>query len=69
MELEAKVDAKRLALEEGVYEDEPELFLRGGKEEWQKFCETTLAKGQKEQDPMRHEAILLLMHLTKEDLE
>jgi len=25
--LEAKVDAKRLALEEGVHEDEPELFL------------------------------------------
>ena len=27
LELEAKVDAKRLALEEGVHEDEPELFL------------------------------------------
>ena len=25
--------------------------FRGGKEEWQKFCETTLAKDQEEQDP------------------
>ena len=40
-----KVDAKRLALEEGVHEDEPELFSRCGKDEWKKFCETTLAKG------------------------
>ena len=46
--LEAKVDAKRLALEEGVHEDEPELCFRGEKEEWQKFCETTFAKDQKE---------------------
>ena len=37
MELEAKVDAKRLALEEGVHEDEPELLFRGGKEERQSF--------------------------------
>ena len=51
-ELEAKVDAKRLALEKGVHEDEPELFFRGGKEEWQKFCETTLTKDQKERDPV-----------------
>ena len=36
------------ALEEGVHEDEPELFFRGGREEWQKFCETALAKDQKE---------------------
>ena len=50
--MKAKVDAKRLALEEGVHEDEPELFFRGGKEEWQKFCETTLAKDQKERDPV-----------------
>ena len=27
-------------------------FFRGGKEEWQKFCETTLAKDQKERDPV-----------------
>jgi len=27
VELEAKVDAKRLALEEGVHEDETELFF------------------------------------------
>ena len=46
--LDAKVDAKRLALEEGVHEDETELCLRGEKEEWQKFCETTFAKDQKE---------------------
>jgi len=37
LEFEAKVDAKRLALEVGVHEDEPELFFRGGKEEWQWF--------------------------------
>jgi len=48
LELEAKVDAKRLVLEEGVHGGEPELFFRGGKEEWQKFCETTLAKDQKD---------------------
>ena len=28
-----KVDAKRLTLEEGVQEDEPEVHFRGGKEE------------------------------------
>ena len=68
MKWEAKVDAKRLALKEVVHEDEPELFFRGGKEEWQKCCETTLAKDQKAQDPVGHEAILLLTHLTNEDL-
>ena len=52
LELEAKVDVKRLALEEGVDEDEPEFFFGDGKEEWQKFCETTLAKDQKERDPV-----------------
>ena len=52
LELEAKADVKRLALEEGVHRDEPELCLRGGKEEWQKLCEATLAKDQKEQDPV-----------------
>jgi len=52
VELEAKVDVKRLALEEGVHDNEPELFFRGGKEESQKFCETTLAKDQKERDPV-----------------
>ena len=50
MELEAKVDARMLALEEGVHEDEPELLFSGGKEEWQKFCETTLARDKKERD-------------------
>jgi len=48
--LEAKVYATRLSLDEEVHEDEPELFFRGGNEEWQKFCETTLAKDQKERD-------------------
>ena len=52
LELEAKVDAKRLALEERVQEDDPELFFRSGREEWQKYCETVLAKDQKEQDPV-----------------
>ena len=52
LELEAKVDAKRLALEEGMHEDEPELVFRGGKEEWKKFCETNLAKDQKQRDPV-----------------
>ena len=50
--MEAKVDAKRLALEVGLRENEPELFFRGGKEEWQKFCEITLTKDQKERDPV-----------------
>ena len=27
-------------------------FFRGGKEEWQKFGETTLAKDQNERDPV-----------------
>jgi len=35
LELEAKVEVKWLALEEEVHEDEPELILEGGKEEWQ----------------------------------
>ena len=35
LKLEAKVDAKRLVLEEGVHEDEPELLFRGGKKELQ----------------------------------
>ena len=30
-ELEAKIDAKRLALDEGVVEEESELFFNGGK--------------------------------------
>ena len=66
--MEAKIDAKSLALDEGVHEEEPEWCLRGGKEEQQKFCETTLAKDQKERDPIRQEAILWLIRLTKEVL-
>ena len=41
MELEAKIDAKRLALDEGVVEEESELFFSGGKDDWQKFWDTT----------------------------
>ena len=52
MELEAKFDAKRFDMEEGVHEDEAELFFRGGKEGWLKFCRTILAKDQKERDPV-----------------
>ena len=52
LELEAEIYAKGLALVEGVHEEEPELFFRGGKEEQQKFCKTTLAKDQMEGDPV-----------------
>ena len=48
LELEANTDAKRLALDEGVVEEEPELFFSGGRDDWQKFWETTLAIDQKE---------------------
>ena len=68
MELEAKIDAKRLALDEGVVEEESELFFSGGKDDWHKFWETTLAIDQKEREPAWQEAILLLMRLTKDDL-
>ena len=37
MELKAKVDATRLALEEGVHEDEPELFLEVEKKNGKSF--------------------------------
>ena len=33
LELQAKISAKRLALDEGVHEEEPGLFFRSGKEE------------------------------------
>ena len=33
LELEAKTDAKRLALDEGVVEEESELFFGGGKDD------------------------------------
>ena len=36
VELEANADAKRLALDEGVVEEESELFFSGGKYDWQK---------------------------------
>ena len=66
--MEAKTDAKRLALDEGVVEEESELFFSGGKDDWQKFWETTLAIDQKEREPAWQEAILLLMCWTKDDL-
>ena len=66
--MEAKTDAKRLALDEGVVEEESELFFSGGKYDWQKFWEVTLAIDQKEREPAWHEAILLLIRWTKDDL-
>ena len=66
--MEAKIDAKRLALDEGVVEGGSELFFSGGKDDWQKFWDTTLAIDQKEREPAWQEAILLLMRWTKDDL-
>ena len=66
--MEAKIDAKRLALDEGVVEEESELFFSGGKDDWQKFWETTLAIDQTERKPAWQEAILLFMRWTKDDL-
>ena len=66
--LDAKTDAKRLALDEGMVEEESELFFSGGKDDWQKFWEITLAIDQKEREPAWQEAILLLMRWTKDDL-
>ena len=66
--MEAKTDAKRLALDEGVVEEESELFFSGGKDDWQKLCETTFAIDQREREPAWQEAILLLMRWTKDDL-
>ena len=40
LELEVKNGAKRLALDEGVVEEESERFFSGGKCDWQKFWET-----------------------------
>ena len=68
LELEVKTDAKRLALDKGVAEDESGLFFTGGKDDWQKFWETTLAIDQKVREPAWQEAILLLMCWTKDDL-
>ena len=48
LELEAKTDAKRLALDEGVVGEESDLFFSGEKYDWQKFWGTTLAIDQKE---------------------
>ena len=35
LELEAKTDAKRLALDEGEVDEESELYFSGGKDDWQ----------------------------------
>ena len=51
-----------------MVEEESEWFFCGGKDDWQKFWETTLAIDQKEQKPAWQEAILLLMRWTKDDL-
>ena len=66
--MDAKTDAKRLAFDEGEVEEESELFFSGGKDDWKKFWETTLAIDQNEREPARQEAILLLMSWTKDDL-
>ena len=57
-----------MAFDEGVVEEESELFFNGRKDHWQKFWETILAIDQKEREPAWQEAILLLMHWTKDDL-
>ena len=64
--MDAKIDSKRLAFDEVVVEEESELFFSGGKDDWQKFWETTLAIDQKEREPAWQEAILLLMRWTKD---
>ena len=66
--MEAKTDEKILALDKGVVEKESELFFSGGKYDWQKFWETTLAIDQKERQPAWQEAIMSLMSWTKDDL-
>ena len=42
-----RLTSKKLALDEGVVEEESELFFSGGKDDWKKFWETTLAIDQK----------------------
>ena len=49
--MEVKTETKRLTLDEGVIEEESELFFSGGKDDWQKFWITALAIGQKEREP------------------
>ena len=51
-----------------MVEEESELFFSGGKDDWQKFWDTTLAIDQKERESAWQEAILLLMRWTKDDL-
>ena len=50
-----------------MVEEESELFFSGGKDDWQKFWETTLAIDHKEREPAWQEAILFLMRWTKDD--
>ena len=52
-----------------MVEEESELLFSGGKDDWQKFWETTSAIDQKEREPAWEEPILLLMRWTKDDLE
>ena len=68
LDLEARTAAKRLALDEGVVEEKSELLFSGGKDDWQRIWETTLAIDQKEQETACQEAILLLTPWTKDDL-
>ena len=68
LELEAKIDPKILALDDGMVEEESALFFSGGKDDWQKFWETTLAIDQKEREPAWQEASLLLMRWKKDEL-
>ena len=63
--MEAKTDAKRLALDEGVVEEDSELFFSGGKDDWQKFWQTTLAMAQKEREPAWQETVLVVDALEK----
>ena len=51
LDLEAKTDAKRLALTKGVFEEESEVSFSGGKDDWQKCWGTTSAIDQKEREP------------------
>ena len=51
-----------------MVEEESELFFSGGKDDWEKFWETTLAIDQKEREAAWQEAILLLMRWTRDDL-
>ena len=65
--MEVKNDAKRLALDEGMVEEESEFLFSGGKDDWQKFWETTLAIDQRSKSQPGRKRFLL-MRWTKDDL-